>query len=41
MSFFYIGLYFGHFQKWFQSSWLLPHEVHRIVLVVVVIPLSF
>ena len=41
MSFFYIGLYFGHFQKWFQSSWLLPHEVHRIVLVVVVIPFRY
>ena len=34
-------LTFGHFQKWFQSSWLLPHEVHRIVLVVVVIPFRF
>ena len=41
MSFFHIGLYFGHFQKWFQSSWLLPHEVHRIVLVVVVIPFRY
>ena len=41
MSFFHIGLYFGHFQKWFQSSWLRPHEVHRIVLVVVVIPFRY
>ena len=31
MSFCHIGLYFAHFQKWFPSSWLLPHEVHLIL----------
>jgi len=37
----HVGLYFEHFQKWFQSSWLLPHEVHRIVLVIVDIPFRY